>query len=370
LIPIVHRRSVSRVRAGRDDSRTPSDGEAGVARFVIATINGEWMNDWFAPDRMDGAAWRPTFVRDGVECDTEQAAGLLAGLIADLDADVVALQEAPSRAAELALFLDTHLAGRYRFLLGDSGGSQKLALLARTAVEAELVPPAGLAGLIEPWLADVDGDGLVNEYEFTRDPLVCRLTLDGNPLTIVVAHLKSNFINRGEQMWRDPARRIEFVRSALQNRRRIANEGMRMRQYLDASLDEDPDAAIVVLGDFNDGPGRDLFEQQYLAHNVTDLLVGSSYRPETLFGHALVDVPADLRYSAVFDDFVTEEPQKRILLDHIILSPAMASGAGVRKTPGSGRIEHDAWAARRVGTGERRDERATDHRPATVAVET
>jgi endonuclease/exonuclease/phosphatase family metal-dependent hydrolase len=341
-----------------------------VARFAITTLNGEWMNDWFTPDAAAGPAWRPTFVRDGVECDTEQAAGLLAGLIADLDSDVVALQEAPSRAAELALFLDTHLAGRYRFLIGDSGGSQKLALLAKPTVEAALVPPAELGDLIEPWLADVDGDAVVNEYEFTRDPLVCRLTLDGRSLAVVVAHLKSNFINRGEQMWRDPAHRIEFVRSALQNRRRIANEGMRMRQYLDTRLDEDPNAAIVVLGDFNDGPGRDLFEQQYLAHNVTDLLVGSSYRPETLFGHALVDVPADLRYSAVFDDFVTEEPQKQILLDHIILSPGMASGAGVRKVPGSGRIEHDAWAARRTGNGERRDERATDHRPATVVVET
>jgi hypothetical protein len=117
-----------------------------MARFVIATINGEWMNDWFMPDGTDGAAWRPTFVRDGVECDTERAAGLLAGLIADIGADVVALQEAPSRAAELALFLDTHLAGRYRFLIGDGGGSQKLALLAGATVEAELVPAAGLAG--------------------------------------------------------------------------------------------------------------------------------------------------------------------------------------------------------------------------------
>jgi endonuclease/exonuclease/phosphatase family metal-dependent hydrolase len=342
-----------------------------MAEFAITTINGEWMNDWFAPDTGDTAAWRPTFVRDNVECDTAQAAGQLAGLIADLDADVVALQEAPSRAAELALFLDTHLSGRYRFLIGDSGGAQKLALLVKPSIDAALVPPAGLGDLIEPWLADVNGDGVVNEYQFTRDPLVCRMALDGRPLEVVVAHLKSNFINQGEQMWRDPAQRAQFIRSALQNRRRIANEGMRMRQYLDARLDADPAAAIVVLGDFNDGPGRDLFEQQYLAHNVTDLLVGSPYRPETLFGHALADVPADRRYSAVFDDFVTEEPQKQLLLDHIVVSPAMASGgAGVQKAAGSGRIEHDLWAAHRTGDGGRRDERATDHRPATVVVET
>jgi endonuclease/exonuclease/phosphatase family metal-dependent hydrolase len=342
-----------------------------VTRFAIATINAEWMNDWFAPDAGDGAAWRPTFVRDGVECDTQQAGGLLAGLVADLDADVVALQEAPSRAAELGLFLDTHLAG-YRFLIGESGGAQKLALLVRPSVEeAALVPPAALGGLVEPWLADVDGDGVVDEYQFTRDPLVARLRLDGRALEVVVAHLKSNFINQGERMWRDPAQRAQFVRSALQNRRRIANEGMRIRQYLDARLAVDPGAAIVVLGDFNDGPGRDLFEQRHLAHNVTDLLVGSPYRPETLFAHALVDEPAERRYSAVFDDFVTEEPQKRLLLDHVVLSPAMTGGgAPVRKVDGSGRVEHEAWAARRTGDGGRRDERATDHRPATVLLET
>ena len=343
-----------------------------MAQFAITTINGEWMNNWFVAEA-GPAAWRPTLPRG--EGDTAKAAGLLAGLIADLDADVVALQEAPSRADELALFIDTYLSDdgtpRYRFLLGETGGAQKLALLVKPSVEATLVPTAALGELVDPWLADVDGDGVVNEYQFTRDPLVCRLTLDGRPLEVVVAHLKSNFINQGERMWRDPAQRALFIRSALQNRRRIANEGMRIRQYLDGRLDADPEAAIVVLGDFNDGPGRDLFEQQYLAHNVTDLLVGSPYRPETLFGHALADVPPDRRYSAVFDDFVTEEPQKQLLLDHIVLSPAMASGtAALRKAAGSGRIEHDVWAAHRTGDGERRDERPTDHRPASVVVET
>jgi hypothetical protein len=47
-----------------------------------------------------------------------------------------------------------------------------------------------------------------------------------------------------------------------------------------------------------------------------------------------------------------------------------SGGADVRVAAGSGRIEHDAWAGPRTGDGERRDERATDHRPATVVVET
>jgi endonuclease/exonuclease/phosphatase family metal-dependent hydrolase len=346
-----------------------------VAEFEVATINAEWMNDWFVADSGNAAEWRPEFTRDGVVCDTAKTAELLAGLISELDADIVALQEAPSRADELALFLDTYLADggrpRYRFLFGDSGGAQKLALLVKPPVEVVSAPPAELSGLIDPWLADVNGDGTLNEYQFTRDPLVCRVTVDGHPLEVIVAHLKSNFINQGAEMWRNPATRAEFIRSALQNRRRIANEGMRIRQYVDARLDADPEAAIVVLGDFNDGPGRDLFEQQYLAHNVTDLLIGSPYRPETLFAHALAEVPAEQRFSVVFDDFVTEELQKPLLLDHIIVSPAMASGAAqVRRVVGSGRIEHDVWAAHRTGEGARRDERATDHRPSTVVVDT
>ena len=48
-----------------------------------------------------------------------------------IDADVIAIQEGPSRAAELALFVDEYLDGAYEFFHGDSGGQQKLALLYR-----------------------------------------------------------------------------------------------------------------------------------------------------------------------------------------------------------------------------------------------
>lgn len=174
---------------------------------------------------------------------------------------------------------------------GGDGGAQKLVLLVAPPVTASLVPASALGDLLDPWLADVDGDAVVDEYQFTRNPLVCRVELDGHPVEVIGAHLKSNFINQGERMWNDPARRLEFVRSALRNRRRIASDGMRTRLYLDRRLGPEPDAAIVVLDDVNDGP--------------------------------------------VFDDFVTEEPAKRLLLAHIIASPAVAAaGAQCARLPG------------------------------------
>jgi hypothetical protein len=49
-----------------------------MSTIRVCSCNGEWMNDWFTPDA-DVAAFKPTFTRDAI------------------DAELVALQEAPSR---------------------------------------------------------------------------------------------------------------------------------------------------------------------------------------------------------------------------------------------------------------------------------
>jgi hypothetical protein len=55
--------------------------------------------------------------------------------------------------------------------------------------------------------------------------------------------------------------------------------------------------------------------------------------------------------------------------DPILLSPALMNGdLALSKVPGSGTVEHDAWAAQIAGDGSARDERATDHRPASVVL--
>jgi endonuclease/exonuclease/phosphatase family metal-dependent hydrolase len=314
----------------------------------ICSVNAEWMNDWFTPDS-EPATFRPQFRRDGEVNDTAETARRLAAMLQAIDAPVIALQEAPSRLAELTLFVDTYLDGAYDVLLGESGGAQKLALLCRGLRAQRTV----VDELTEPWIADVDGDAVLDSYSFTRTPLV----VDVEGLQLIVAHLKSSFINNGRALWEDPARRQEFVVEALLNRRRISAEGMRIRRYLDRRLAEDAGAAIVVLGDLNDGPGLDYFEELYLTHNVTDIVVGSAYRPEWQFTHAQHDVPAPERYTAVFEDFVPTRQIRHLLLDHILLSPALA---------GAGAIRHAEYDAQVVDGGRRRQDRPSDHRPVTV----
>jgi hypothetical protein len=147
-------------------------------------------------------------------------------------------------------------------------------------------------------------------------------------------HAKSNFVNQGQQMWNDPATHQNYIVAALMARRRNGTEGMRLRRYLDERLAADAATKLIVLGDLNDGPGLDYFEERYLAHNVTDIIVGSAFQPEWVFSHAQHDVAAANRFTAIFDDLVTNTNGAHLLLDLILLSPGFSAVAGVRKMPG------------------------------------
>src|SRR5262245_15774467 len=165
------------------------------------------MNSWFTTDGTP-AAFLPTFKLPGEtqSNSTSKTASRLAAVIRAINPDIVALQEAPSRIEELNLFIATHLAGPggplYNGILGDSGGAQKLALLYKpSSVTASLAPSSQLATLLNPWSADVDGDMMLEPYEFTRKPLVIDILAGAHHMQVMVMHTKSNFVNQGQAMW-------------------------------------------------------------------------------------------------------------------------------------------------------------------------
>jgi endonuclease/exonuclease/phosphatase family metal-dependent hydrolase len=332
------------------------------------------MNDWFVAG--DGpTAFRPAFTKDGHTSNTHKTATRTAALIKAINADVVGIQEAPSRPEELALFVNTYLTTAsgpiYQFIMGDSGGAQKLAVLYKPErfTSAARVVSSEVPTLINPWQCDVDGDGFLNEYSFTRTPLTVDLRTGGHKLRLIVMHTKSNFVNNGSGMWNNPATRQNYIIEALKNRRRNSAEGSRVRTYLNQLLFQNMKERVVVMGDLNDGPGRDYFEEMYLTHNVTDIIVGSAFEPEFVFFHAQHDAPAADRYTAVFDDFVTGEQDKRLLLDHIVLSPGLCGKTGLRKVAKTGKVRHAEWKAQVVNGGKHREDRPSDHRPTTVKLE-
>lgn len=347
-----------------------------MPKLRVASINGEWMNSWFTADGTP-AAFLQAFKLPGESHSnsTAETTKRLAAVIRAIDSDILALQEAPSRKEELDLFINTHLSDAggpvYSAILGDSGGAQKLALLYKPAsvISASLTPSATITMLLESWIADVDGDMLLESYEFTRAPLVVDIQVGANQMQIIVMHTKSSFVNQGKALWDDPTRRQEYVIAALKARRRNATECMRARKYLESRVAADSTVRMMLMGDLNDGPGMDYFEENYLAHNITDILVGSVFDPESLFEHAQHDVPRANRYTAQFDDFVENVKNKKLLLDHMLLSPAFKGTTGLRKVPNSGAIHHADYNAQVKGTGQKREDRPSDHRPVSVELE-
>ncbi|KMK68425.1 endonuclease/exonuclease/phosphatase family protein [Puniceibacterium sp. IMCC21224] len=326
----------------------------------IVNWNIEWMNRWFT-----GNATPEWGSRDLSADEARETAGRVARVIRALDPDLLTLQEGPSAREEMALFLDLVASDggpQFEVLMGSDGGAQKLYALRKIGGACEgfgLATDPLSEELRDVWLADVNGDLLLESYDFTRAPLV--ITADpaaGQPVQIVVLHTKSKYVHRGQQLFEDPARRQEFIADAMLARRRIAAEAFRLRTYLDAVVEADNNARLIVTGDFNDGPGRDFFERSYLSHNVTDILLGSTFYPDLIFAHGFLSrVPVPALFTARFDDFVDGVNDRPLLLDHFVVSPALAPELL------DGGIAHDAFDAETASMDGPRQARPSDHRP-------
>ncbi|PYE83892.1 endonuclease/exonuclease/phosphatase family protein [Pseudoroseicyclus aestuarii] len=326
----------------------------------IMDWNVEWMNRWFSGNALP--RWGSSEL---TAAEAQGVARRVMAVIAAVEPDLICLQEGPSAPQEMALFLalmDEETGLAFEALVGGDGGAQKMYALRRIggAVAAmDYATDAATRALAEPWEADVNGDLLLEGYGFTRLPLVVDVDPEGGaPVRVVILHAKSKYVHNGQRLFQDPARRLEFVSAAMVARRRISAEAFRVRAYLDALVADDPEMRIVVTGDFNDGPGQDYFEQRYLTHNVTDILLGSTFYPQLIFGHALIGrVPPQALFTARFDDFVDGVMDRPLLLDHILTSPALSDQVSAAS------IAHAAFDAQVTGGGAERTGRPSDHRP-------
>lgn len=334
----------------------------------LITWNIEWMNKWFqgnsSPD------WGSSSLSAG---EARIAAQKTANVINAMQADLLCIQEGPSHINEMMLFIDTFLSDAtgnalYEPLIGPDGRQQKMYALRRIGGKVTSIDYAidlATEALLDEWEADVDGNMHLEAYDFTRVPLVVDAALPGGRnLRVIVLHTKSKYVHGGEARWSNPARRQEFIVDALKARRRISAEGFRLRTYLDDLLQDQQDRPFAVLGDFNDGPGRDFFERSYLTHNVTDIVLGSTFYPNLILHHPLIGtIPPPSLYTARFDDYVDDIQDRPLLLDHILVSPRLAGSIKAAD------IAHVEFEAELEGSGSQRTQRASDHRPVWIELD-
>ena len=156
---------------------------------------------------------------------------------------------------------------------------------------------------------DLDHDGTDDLVVFSKPPLeLAAETAAGTKLRLIGAHLKSkaphNSLNRDQ-----------MLRSAIENRRKQLAQAIWLRARIAAH--RAAGEPVILLGDLNDGPGLDEFEDLFGHSSVEILLDDDMYDPHARMAfktHAPA-VPTTARFH-----IESEGRYLQALLDYIMVS--------------------------------------------------
>ncbi len=298
----------------------------------IATYNVEWFANLFdAQGQMladDGWSGRHNVTR-------ADQLGALGIVFTAMDADAVLIVEAPdtnrrrSTVAMLEVFAQ-HFGLRSRAaLIGFANGSQQeLALLHDPDRLTARHDPMGETGAPEAGFAaprfdgsyriDLDIDAAPETVRFAKPPLEVALrTASGTDLRLIGVHVKSKAPHGASTP-------EQILRLAIQNRRKQLAECIWLRQRVVEHLTACED--LIVLGDFNDGPGLDEYEKLFGRSGV-EIVMGEDAPPELRLhdphariraAHATAAAPASARF------YLDAEGQFfSAMLDFVMISPSL-----------------------------------------------
>lgn len=290
-------------------------------KLDIAVYNVEWMMRLFDTDgnlKMDN--------------DSLQRAEQLATVIRTIDADIIGIVEGPdttvsgsrSAAAQLELWAGHFgLDNSYRGVQGfPSSGRQELCALYKSSrVEVIHKPTLDKSKhpFNEPFVADTN-EALVKElYEHYRPPLELSVksVADGKEVArMIVAHSKSKGIF-------DRVDFSRFEQLSERNRKKLIAECLSIRERCDQWLDADAERAVIVMGDINDGFGKDYYEQRF-SRSAVEIILGDVWYPDKILQSVIPEKPKLGKYgwtpsTSRYTDAVTDDTLN-VLIDHILVS--------------------------------------------------
>lgn len=362
-----------------------------MAQLKLCTYNLEWMTSFFGARKdADWLADRvipPSFPgknAGGIKlrpiADVHGLCQRIAAGIQAMDPDVLFVEEGPPLAEQMKLFVKTYLDNAYT-VHRSNRAAQAIHALVRKSLSPKVKPwlPTGSSPQslwrnvpFYPWGAIAPADR--KSHSLARHPLLLRARLAaGQDLILGGVHTKSKFsLLKTRKQWDERASNPAPVRDALGSRQKLSAEVARLREVLSSIVAVGPaQASVVVVGDFNDGPFKDLMETEFLVKSILDELVGSFLEPNTYFKHAMEPAALSAASTTRFSDPLQGGQIVSELIDHVLVSPAMWSGLGAYGVkPGSCKVEEAAWQMGVVGNPDAaRDNRPSDHKPVTVVLQ-
>ena len=287
----------------------------------IATYNVEWFNSLF--DESDALC------RDGewsarYKITRAEQADALGTVFRALDADAVMVIEAPdasakrSTVAALEHFADVYGLRCREAVIGFANDTkQEIALMYDPDVlAARHAPRPGTADIPRfdgTFAIDLDIDATEDLVQFSKPPLELAVTTKtGFEMHLIGVHLKSK-APHGAKSQKD------IARLGIANRRKQLAQAIWLRARIDQIVAEG--TPLIVLGDLNDGPGLDVFEDLFGKSSVEIVLgdaeKGALFDPHAnrALSHRLGPVPTTARFW-----IRPEQRYLQALLDYVMVS--------------------------------------------------
>ena len=300
----------------------------------IATYNIEWFTNLFDDDGnlLADGEWSSRY-----NVTRQAQAEAIAIVLAAMDADAIMVIEAPdahanrSGRAALETFAETlNLRTRTAVLGFENETQQEIACLYDPDVLTVKHDPQranDVPRFDESYAIDLDIDARPEKVQWSKPPLevLCE-SAGGTVFRMIGVHAKSKAPHGAKG-------REEILRTSIANRRKQLAQCIWLRQRVEKHLEaSDP---LIVLGDFNDGPGLDEYEKLFGRSGV-EIVLGEEAAVRLRDPHAEMALQRRIAAAPTSARFYISQ-QKRwleVLLDYIMLSPDL-----MERTP-SWRIWH------------------------------
>ena len=298
----------------------------------LATYNIEWFNALFDDDGglLDDGAWSARY--NVTRADQIAAIGIV---LTALDADAVMIVEAPdhsrSRATAPALegFARTMNLRARKALVGFTNDTQQeIALLYDPDVLSAAHDPLGAeTGKRGPrdaprfdgvFRIDLDIDATEDLVRFSKPPLEVALQVrGGSALRLIGVHLKSKAPHGA-------ITDADVMRIAIANRRKQLAQAVWLRARIRTHLKAGDD--LIVMGDMNDGPGLDEYEDLFGRSSVEIILGEKEAAALRLFDpHARTALGSKIPAVHATARFYLGHQKRymQALLDYVMVSPGL-----------------------------------------------
>lgn len=346
-----------------------------MPKLKITSYNAEWMTKLFdgtktkfyiGPSLKGGPGAKPK--------NCQAVAQKIANVIKGVDSHIVGILEGPPRKAQMQLFVKEYLDDEYQ-VCSMQNGSQSVHVLVRNdcpvtvgQIEETHAVYKHLAKKVTYYHWDEVKQATMEK--FTRKPVVLALTIDDKTYELMTFHTKSK-ISKLKKKAQYTQRDKTAIVDALRSRQKLSAEMAAIRRYVTHAILSERVDGCIVMGDLNDGPHRDVFEEHFLIHNIVDELRGGFNREKALMHHALRQEFLDgtKAFTAEFSDPTQDGKEVKVMLDHILMTTDIYKGeTELSLTMGQGIIEHAVYEGELVNNGKKRDDRPSDHRPISACL--